>query len=186
MSDSLENKGESIDKQGIEPDVVNIENTENDQEAKGSAASEQTEEQKLRVQLAESNDKFLRLFAEFDNYKRRTSKERLELIKSAGSEMVVSMLPVLDDFERAMKFSQNDESRSGVELIYQKLKSTLEAKGLKRMESIGREFDADLHEAITNIPAPSDDMKGKVVDESECGYFFNEKVIRFAKVIVGA
>jgi molecular chaperone GrpE len=186
MSESLGNTGESIDKEGFEPDVTGLENAGSNEAEGGVDATVETEEQKLRVQLAEANDKLLRLFAEFDNYKRRTSKERLELIKTAGSEMVISMLPVLDDFERAMKFSQNDEGKSGVELIYQKLKSTLEAKGLKRMESIGKEFDADLHEAITNIPAPSDDMKGKVVDESECGYFFNEKVIRFAKVIVGA
>jgi molecular chaperone GrpE len=96
------------------------------------------------------------------------------------------MLPILDDFERAMKFSQNAEGKSGVELIYQKLRSTLEAKGLKRMESIGIDFDADLHEAITSIPAPEENLKGKVIDEAECGYMLNDKVIRFAKVIVGS
>ncbi len=100
--------------------------------------------------------------------------------------MIMTMLPILDDFERAMKFSQNEEGKSGAELIYQKLRSTLEAKGLKRMESIGLDFDADLHEAITSIPAPTENLKGKVVDESECGYFYNEKVVRYAKVIVGS
>jgi molecular chaperone GrpE len=182
MSDNPQGNQESVEKEEVNA---------TSEPATGSGGTEETEnqlseEEKLRAQLAESNDKFIRLFAEFDNYKRRANKERLDLIKTAGSEMIMAMLPVLDDFERAMKFSQNAEGKSGVELIYQKLRSTLEAKGLKRMESIGIEFDADLHEAITSIPAPEENLKGKVVDEAECGYMLNDKVIRFAKVIVGS
>ena len=182
MSDNPQGNQESIEKEEVNPGSEQIADSTNTE----GADSQLSEEEKLRAQLAESNDKFVRLFAEFDNYKRRANKERLELIKSAGSEIIISFLPVLDDFERAFKFSKNEESKSGVELIYQKLRSTLEAKGLKRMESVGIDFDADLHEAIASIPAPSEDLKGKVVDEAECGYMLHDKVIRFAKVIVGS
>jgi len=146
--------------------------------------------QKLQEELAEMRDKFLRLFSEFDNYKKRTQRERLDLLKSASADMIVSMLPVLDDFERAIKYQSNEQiagdNQNGVHLIFNKMKNILESRGLKRMSSVGEEFDVDLHEAITNIPAPSDEMKGKVVDEAECGYFLNDKVIRHAKVIVGS
>ena len=182
MSDNPQGNQESIEKEEVNPGGEQVK----DSAGTEGAESQLSEEEKLRAQLAESNDKFVRLFAEFDNYKRRANKERLELIKSAGSEIIISFLPVLDDFERAFKFSKNEESKSGVELIYQKLRSTLEAKGLKRMESVGIDFDADLHEAIASIPAPSEDLKGKVVDEAECGYMLHDKVIRFAKVIVGS
>jgi molecular chaperone GrpE len=182
MNEPQENNQKPVDNEELVTDSMEQEKIDPQMDQQTSLS----EEDKLRAQLAESNDKFLRVFAEFDNYKRRVSKERLDLIKTAGSEMVVSLLPILDDFERAMKFSQNEEGKSGVELIYQKLRSTLEAKGLKRMESIGMDFDADLHEAITSIPAPTENLKGKVVDESECGYFYNEKVVRYAKVIVGS
>jgi molecular chaperone GrpE len=182
MNEPQENNQKPVDNEELVTDSMEQEKIDPQMDQQTSLS----EEEKLRAQLAESNDKFLRVFAEFDNYKRRVSKERLDLIKTAGSEMVVALLPILDDFERAMKFSQNEEGKSGVELIYQKLRSTLEAKGLKRMESIGLDFDADLHEAITSIPAPTENLKGKVVDESECGYFYNEKVVRYAKVIVGS
>ncbi|MFM7053566.1 MAG: nucleotide exchange factor GrpE [Bacteroidota bacterium] len=182
MSDNPQGNQESIEKEEVNTGGEQPTNSTETEEA----GAHLSEEEKLRAQLAESNDKFLRLFAEFDNYKRRANKERLELIKAAGSEMIIALLPILDDFERAMKFSQNAESKSGVELIYQKLRSTLEAKGLKRMESIGIDFDADLHEAITSFPATDENMKGKVVDEAECGYMLHDKVIRFAKVIVGS
>jgi molecular chaperone GrpE len=145
---------------------------------------------KLQEELAETRDKFLRIYSEFDNYKRRTNKERLELIKSAGADVIISLLPVLDDFDRALKAMEKDESngsnREGFELIYNKLKNILEQKGLKKMVSVGEDFNVDNHEAITNIPVADDNMKGKVVDEAESGYFLNDKVIRHAKVIVGA
>ncbi|WP_199137404.1 nucleotide exchange factor GrpE [Pedobacter sp. ASV12] len=147
-------------------------------------------EEKLQQENAALNDKYLRLFAEFDNYKRRTQKERIELLQTAGKDVVVSLLPVLDDFERAIKATENATEvsaiREGILLVQAKLKSILSQKGLKEIESIHTVFDTDKHEAITNIPAPSDDLKGKVVDELEKGYTLNDKVIRFAKVVVGA
>jgi molecular chaperone GrpE len=139
--------------------------------------------------LADTKDRFIRLYSEFDNFRKRTQKERLELLKSASADTIISLLPILDDFERALKYSDlkesGDTSKIGVELIYNKLKNILEAKGLKRMISIGEEFNVDHHEAITNMPAPSPELIGKVVDEAESGYFLNDKVIRHAKVIVG-
>ena len=144
----------------------------------------------LKEELALANDKYLRLFAEFDNFRRRTTKERIELLQTAGKEIIVSLIPVLDDFERAAKAMETSTDvnavKEGVALIQNKLTSILTQKGLKPMESIGTAFDADVHEAITNIPAPTDDMKGKVIDEMEKGYYLNDTVIRFAKVVVGA
>ena len=147
-------------------------------------------EEKLKLENAALNDKYLRLFAEFDNYKRRTQKERVELLQTAGKDVIVSMLPVLDDFDRANKATENATDisaiREGVQLVHTKLKSILVQKGLKEMESINTVFDTDLHEAITKIPAPTDELKGKVIDELEKGYTLNDKVIRFAKVVVGS
>jgi molecular chaperone GrpE len=147
-------------------------------------------EEKLKLEVAALNDKYLRLFAEFDNYKRRTQKERVELLQTAGKDVIVSMLPVLDDFDRANKATENATDisaiREGVQLVHSKLKSILVQKGLKEMESINTVFDTDLHEAITKIPAPTDELKGKVIDELEKGYTLNDKVIRFAKVVVGS
>jgi molecular chaperone GrpE len=146
-------------------------------------------EEKLKQELKEANDKYLRLYAEFDNYRRRTSKERIELHQTAGKEVVTAMLPVLDDFERALKAMETATDvipvKEGVALVQNKLKHILTAKGLKPMETQGEVFNADLHEGITSIPA-GDAMKGKVVDELEKGYYLNDKVIRFAKVVVGA
>jgi len=149
----------------------------------------QSEIEKLQSELAETRDKFLRIYSEFDNFKKRTQRERLDLLKTASADVIISMLPVLDDFDRALKAMESktagNADKSGVELIFNKMKSVLESKGLKRMISIGEEFNVDLHEAITNIPAPDEKLKGKVVDEAESGYFLNDKVIRHAKVIVG-
>ncbi len=145
---------------------------------------------KHKEELALANDKFLRLYAEFDNYKRRTSKERIDLLQTAGKDVIVSLLPVLDDFERASRAIENAKDvaavKEGVGLVYSKLKNLLAQKGLKEMVSKGQPFDADIHEAVTNIPAPTDDLKGKIVDVLEEGYLLNDKVIRFAKVVVGA
>ncbi|GAB2687583.1 nucleotide exchange factor GrpE [Mucilaginibacter koreensis] len=147
-------------------------------------------ESKLKEDLAQANDKYLRLYAEFDNFRRRTNKERAEERLSAGKDVIASLLPVLDDFDRAVKAMQTSEDvaavKEGVVLVQNKLKHILTQKGLKEMEAKGQEFDPDLHEAITNIPAPTDDLKGKVVDELEKGYYLNDKVVRFAKVVVGA
>jgi molecular chaperone GrpE len=135
----------------------------------------------------ELNDKYLRLYAEFDNFRKRTLKERMELIKTAGEDVIVSLLPVLDDFGRSIKQMEatNDPMTEGVKLIFQKLMTTLEKRGLKPMKSIGEPFNPDFHEAITEVAAADDSMKGKVVDEIESGYFLNDKIIRHAKVVVG-
>jgi molecular chaperone GrpE len=134
-------------------------------------------------------EKYLRLYADFDNYKRRTSAERIELFKTANQEVLVSLLPVLDDFGRALNAMNTATNitavKEGIELVKAKFYSILESKGLKPMETTGKPFDSDFHEAITNIPAPSEKLKGMVIDEIEKGYYLNDKVIRFAKVVVG-
>ncbi|UKB86366.1 nucleotide exchange factor GrpE [Chryseobacterium sp. MEBOG06] len=139
--------------------------------------------------LAEEKDRYIRLYAEFENYKKRTTKEKMEFFQYANQEMMVSMLGVLDDFERALKEiakNGNPADLQGVELIYQKFKNKLTEKGLKTMEvRSGDTFNVDFHEAITQIPAPSEDLKGKIVDVIETGYTLNDKVIRFAKVVTG-
>ena len=143
----------------------------------------------LSLELAEQKSQHLRLYAEFDNYKKRVHKERAELLKTAGSEMLISMLPVMDDFERALKsvegMDEKNPMKEGIVLVYNKFKNILEQKGLKSMTSIGKPFDVDLHEAISNIPVNDLELKEKVVDEIEKGYTFNDKVIRHAKVVVG-
>lgn len=139
--------------------------------------------------LSVLNDKYLRLYSEFDNYRKRTNKEKLDLIATASASVLKDMLGVLDDFERAMINNENVEDlqavKEGFTLIYTKMKSMLEAKGLKQMEAKHTDFNPDFHEAIANIPAPTDELKGKVVDDVEKGYFLNDKVIRYAKVVVG-
>ena len=126
----------------------------------------------------------MRLFAEFENFKKRTAKERIELYKTAGEDILNSLLPILDDFERSLKM-QTEQEDQGVELIYNKLKTTLESKGLKAMDDpIGMDLNTDFHEAITKVAAPSEQMKGKIIDDIEKGYFLNDKVIRYAKVVV--
>ena len=152
--------------------------------------SEISPEELLKQELGLANDRYLRLYAEFDNFRRRTAKEREDARKSEGKDVIVALLPVLDDFDRAIRSIENSTDitavKEGVALVQNKLKNVLAQKGLKEMQSIGAAFDPEIHEAITNIPAPSDDMKGKVVDEMEKGYYLNDKVARFAKVIVGA
>jgi molecular chaperone GrpE len=181
-----------IDNNQAEQDVENTTGEEGNQTETASAEPvvEISAEEKLKQENTVLNDKYLRLFAEFDNYKRRTQKERIELLQTAGKDVVVSLLPVLDDFERAIKATENATEvsaiRDGIMLVQTKLKSILSQKGLKEMESINTPFDTDIHEAITKIPAPAEELKGKVVDELEKGYTLNDKVIRFAKVVVGA
>lgn len=140
----------------------------------------------LKAEVEEAKDKYLRLFAEFDNFKKRSVKERFELMKTAAQETITSLLPVLDDFDRAKKSAETgaESFSEGVQLVYNKLFSTLEQKGLKPMESTGVDFDPEWHEAITDIPAPNEDLKGKVIDTVEKGYTLNEKIIRYAKVVV--
>lgn len=166
------------------------------EETKKASPKKKTATQKLKdqiadleTQLSESKDKHLRLFAEFDNFKKRNMKERLDILKSASQDTLSALLPVLDDFDRAKKSADSEDSEEqfseGVTMVYNKLYTVVNSKGLKKMESTGEVFDPELHEAITKIPAPSDEMKGKVIDTIESGYVLNEKIIRHAKVVVG-
>jgi len=145
--------------------------------------------EKLQAELIEQKDKYIRLFAEFDNFKRRNAKERIELIQTAGKEVITSLLDVLDDCDRAEKQIQSSEDlqqiREGIQLVFGKLRNTMQSKGLKPMESIETDFDVEKHEAITEIPAPNPALVDKVVDEVQKGYYLNDKIIRFAKVVVG-
>ncbi|MEE3224734.1 MAG: nucleotide exchange factor GrpE [Bacteroidota bacterium] len=162
---------------------------QNEPAAAEDIATDEDELAKYKADLEKEKDKFLRLFAEFENYKRRTSKERVELFKTAGQEVMQAMLPVLDDFDRAMveiEKAKDKNLQKGVELISNKLRETLKTKGLKQMEvQAGDAFNADVHEAITQIPAPQEDLKGKIVDVVEKGYELGERIIRYPKVVVG-
>lgn len=154
----------------------------------GNASAESTEMSDAD-KIADLNDRFLRLYAEFDNYRKRTNKEKIDLISNAGESILKDMLPVMDDFERAIANNETAEDlesvKEGFYLIFNKFRHILESKGLKKMEAKGESFDSELHEAIANVPAPSEDLKGKVIDDVEKGYYLNEKVIRYAKVVVG-
>ena len=182
---------ESSDKEILENENINQleENQEKNAPIGVDSAEELTIEQKLEEELTNEKDKFLRLFAEFENYKRRTSKERIELFKTANQEVLQAMLPVMDDFDRAIiEISKSEDLLllKGVELIHEKLKSTLVSKGLEEVEvRTGDAFNADYAEAITQIPAPSDDLKGKIVDVLEKGYKLGDKIIRYPKVVIG-
>lgn len=181
---SKKNKNKEVE----EPQVEDIATTT---EAKAEEQKEEkTPEEQLQEQLVVEKDKFMRLFAEFENYKKRTTKERIELFKTASQDVMVALLPVLDDFERALMHIEEDkeaeELRKGVLLIYNKLLNTLEQKGLSKIEvNKGDTFNADNHEAVTQIAAPSDDLKGKIIDVVERGYKLGDKVIRFPKVVIG-
>ncbi len=151
--------------------------------------TDESELEKLQDELQEQKDKYLRLFADFENYKRRNAKERIELIQTAGKEVITSMLDILDDCDRAEKQIQSSQDikqiKEGIQIVFNKLRSVLQSKGLKAMESINTEFDTEKHEAITEIPAPTKELKGKVLDEVTKGYYLNDKIIRHAKVVVG-
>lgn len=157
--------------------------------ANSSENSEVKVEQTAEEKYAELNDKFLRLYSEFDNYRKRTNKEKIDLIGSASAGVLKDLIPVIDDFERAIANNETSEDitvvKEGFQLIYNKFKTILENKGLTPMNAKGKVFDSELHEAIANVPAPSKDLIGKVVDDVEKGYFLNDKVVRYAKVVVG-
>ncbi|OFZ66482.1 MAG: nucleotide exchange factor GrpE [Bacteroidetes bacterium RIFCSPHIGHO2_02_FULL_44_7] len=159
------------------------------QNAQETIADEKPNEPTLEERYAELNDKYLRIHAEFDNFRKRSNKEKLDIISTANAGVLKDLLPVIDDFERAMINNQENDNiesvKEGFHLIFNKFKHLLETKGLKAMESSGSVFDVEIHEAIANIPAQSKKEKGKVVDTVEKGYFLNDKVIRFAKVVVG-
>ena len=184
------NSDDEILENALNADTASVISDDEKQEQDDNLANPvESEVEKLKAELGEAKDKYLRIFAEFDNSKRRNAKERLELIKTAGLEILQDLLPVLDDLGRAEKIIETatdlENVKKGFDLIKEKLVRTLQNKGLKAMESIGADFDADFHEAITEIPAPNPEMVGKVVDEVEKGYILNEKIIRYAKVIVG-
>lgn len=150
---------------------------------------QQADAENMAAKYLEERDKFLRLYSDFENFRKQKRKETTELLKTASSSVISQLLPVLDDFDRAINSNESiadpETLRVGFKLIHQKLKQTLEMQGLKEIEAEGADFDTEYHEAITNVPAPSDELKGKVIAVAEKGYFLNEKVIRFAKVIVG-
>jgi molecular chaperone GrpE len=179
-------KKDIIEEQEINNEQEAVQVEENQEVEAEVVQEEPTPEELIQVE----KDKFLRLFAEFENYKKRTTKERIELFKTAGQEVMTSLLPVVDDFERALSHieenKETEELRKGVLLIYQKLYNTLELKGLSKVETKdGDTFDAEIHEAITQIPAPSKDLKGKVIDCVEKGYKLGDKIIRYPKVVIG-
>lgn len=192
MEDQI-NEVEETTAEDFEQEQTSEESPENETEQASAEEGESTENndpvKKSKAELAELKDKYLRLYADFENYRKRTAKESLELRKVAGQEILSSLLPVMDDFDRAKQIAEKPDSKEtfseGIQLLYHKLQSVLKQKGLQKMESNGEIFDPELHEAITEIPAPSEDMVGKVIDTVEPGYFLNDKIIRYAKVVVG-
>lgn len=197
LFDSIRNKktNKNMSDQNIHEELENENLQENVQESDNTVEQPQEEtagKSELEIakeQLAKEKDQYLRLFAEFDNFKKRTSRERMDIFKTANKEVITSLLPVLDDFGRAInqiEKSGDDNLLQGVELINNKLVETLRGKGLKEMEvKPGDDFNTDIHEAITQIPAPTEDLKGKIVDVVETGYLLNDVVVRYAKVVVG-
>ncbi len=193
MQKEQENSNEEIefktDNTHIDEELQEIANELSNNEPTAKVEGNVSEEAKIKAELASVQDKYLRLYSEFENYKRRTTKERADLFKSANQEVLLAMLPVMDDFERALEAmpstDENQKIKEGIDLIYSKFKNTLAAKGVKEMEAQGLAFDPDFHEAITKIPAPSEELKDKIVAILEKGYFLHDKVIRFAKVIIG-
>jgi molecular chaperone GrpE len=189
-----ENSADSIAEEQIttgnnsESNSIEQENTTDDAAEKADEIVEQTPSHADEVKLL--NEKYLRLYSDFENFRKRTIKERIDLTNTAGEAFFKAILPVLDDFERAKKSMENSTDiaaiKEGVDLVQHKLKNTLQQKGLEEMVSLEHTFDPEIHEAITQFPAPSDNLKGKVVDELEKGYYLNGKVIRFAKVVVGS
>ena len=183
-------KETSIEKEDINNTDEGVDKKEKKKSKRKSKTDKLQEEiEELNIQVSESKDKYLRLFAEFDNYKKRTLKEKIEYMKTASAESILAMLPVLDDFDRAKKSADDDATdeyfTEGVAMIYNKIFNVLKNQGLEAMTSTGEDFDPELHEAITEIPAPSDEMKGKIIDTVEKGYTLKDKIIRHAKVVVG-
>ncbi|MCR5697652.1 MAG: nucleotide exchange factor GrpE [Marinilabiliaceae bacterium] len=195
MSEKQQNEAEEQQKEQQTAENAAAEETaanasDNTEETPAAEETQQPSELELaQKKIDELNDKYLRLSAEYDNYRKRTLKEKSDMLKSAGADILVGILPVVDDFERAlahMTDAQNvDSLREGVELIYKKFNEYLGKRGMTVIETEGKDFDTDIHEAITKIPAPTPEMKGKVIDCVQKGYKLNDKVVRFAKVVVG-
>lgn len=198
--DAKAKKAEEVEKELLENEkavnedsVDNVQEEELNEEGKKEVQEEKepelSEEEKLNAKLAELNDKYVRLSAEFDNYRRRTLKEKMELTKTAGEGLLLALLPVIDDFDRALSHMDEakdiDALKEGIALIYNKFGEYLTQQGLKEIEAKEQPFDTDVHEAVTKIPAPTEELKGKVIDCIEKGYTLHEKVVRFSKVVVG-
>lgn len=191
-----ENKDKNTEKKaGEEKNMTEEKTKETKKEVKNKERKEENDESskdkelgQLREKFQEINNKYLRLYSEFDNFRKRTLKEKMELRKTAAADIITSLLPIIDDFERAEKSILEDKesnaTKEGIMLIFNKLKTILNQNGVEEMKTIGEKFDPDLHEAITKIPADSDDKKGTIVDETQKGYMMNGKVIRFPKVVV--
>lgn len=165
------------------------ETTEEPQVIEEDTTNKLSDKERLEKELGEMKDKYLRIFAEFDNYRKRTIKERQDIIKLASKDALSALLPAVNDFERAIKVAQSEESEEklpeGIVLVYNKLFKALEQQGIKQMVTDGEDFDPELHEALTKIPAPTEELKGKIIDTIEKGYYLNDKIIRHAKVVVG-
>jgi molecular chaperone GrpE len=180
----------NIEDQGREDlDDLNTDENVGDVTRLEEISAQEEEIERLKAEVEEQKDKYLRLFAEFDNFRKRSARENLELRQTAGKEVIISLLDVLDDSDRAEKQLQTtndiEQIKAGVQLVFSKLRSTLQARGLKPMQSVNTPFDVEKHEAITEIPAPTPALKGKVIDEVQKGYYLNDKIIRHAKVVVG-
>lgn len=178
----------------IQPEVEDADKIAGDKQAEAQATSNQESpktytEEEYQMKINELNDKYLRLYSEFDNFRKRSIREKHDLSRTASEHVIKDLLPVLDDFDRALKSMQATDQvvavKEGVELIYAKMKSIFESKGLKEIVAMGQDFNTDFHEAITSIPAPTDDLKNKVIDEIQKGYMLGDKVIRFSKVVTG-
>jgi molecular chaperone GrpE len=190
MQEELLNKETDIPVNTVpSPTDQDIQRKEDDKKSKKTKSRKEHPDPEMQKKLEDAEDKYLRIYSEFDNFRKRTLKEKIEFSKMANAEVITALLPVLDDLERALKniteTSDNAATREGINLIINKMKRILESKGLKEMNATGALFDTDFHEAITNIPAPDEDMKGRIIDEVEKGYLLNDKVIRYAKVVVG-
>ncbi|NBC24738.1 MAG: nucleotide exchange factor GrpE [Bacteroidetes bacterium] len=189
-NDKNENKKGRAEDAALDPEEQKrAENSGGNNNEKKKDSDSESEKFVPKEEYDKLNEKFVRLAAEFDNYRKRTARERVDLMQTAAKETISELLPILDDFDRAKKLADDESSdenfSEGVQLVYQKLHSTLQKRGLKVMESDGEEFDAELHEALTEIPAPSEDLKGKVVETVEKGYILKDRIIRHAKVVVG-
>jgi molecular chaperone GrpE len=182
---NIENEMNEEKEQAVNDDIAN----EDEKAPSEKVLTEEEKIMKLKEEISALNDKYLRLYSDFENYKKRAARDRVELARNAGAEVFLAVLPILDDFDRASRvIEKTDDIKSvkeGINLIHSKVKGILTSKGLEEMKSIGTDFDTDLHDAVTNIEVESEDMKGKVVEEVSKGYFLNGKVLRHAKVIVG-
>jgi len=186
----LQNNGLGNEASSPEEQIVAESEVQNDEPANPEQIQESLQGENWESKYAEMNDRYLRLYSEFDNYRKRSARERVDLVKTAAADIFTAILPVLDDFDRAAKAMETaaeiEVVKDGMKLIHTMFGNILKAKGLEEMPSLGQVFDADVHEAITSIPAPDESLKGKVIDELEKGYALNGKVIRFAKVVVGS